>query len=209
MPEEQRNTLRYTPNIVRDEWVNIGVLLEEAEGSRRAIRLIEEPSEIARVRKLQPGADEEPLRALPSEFDARLQAPEAEVRIYLEKLDQTLSNGLQFSPQKGLLAEDFDTELDRLFRDHVAAPPSARTGIVENTRAWIRARLNNVIRRHRILGKLERSIRVEEFTQPGDPLRLDYRYRYNGTRGYEEQHISIVPLSRIEKFAKGLQARLQ
>ena len=63
----------------------------------------------------------------PSEFDARLRAPEAEVRTYLEKLDQTLSNVLQLSPQRGLLANDFDAELDRLFHDYVARPPSARS----------------------------------------------------------------------------------
>ena len=33
--------------------------------------------------------------------------------------------------------------------------------------------------------KLERGVRVEQFTQPGDPMRLDYPYRYSGTRGYE------------------------
>ena len=69
MPEEIRNTyryriLRYTPNLIRDEWVNIGVLLEEiperadgtghSEGPRHAVRLIEEASEIARVRRLHP-----------------------------------------------------------------------------------------------------------------------------------------------------------
>ena len=67
--------LRYTPNLVRDEWVNVGVLLEEVDGPRRAMRLIEDASEIARVRRLHPGADEDLLRALPSEFDARLRAP--------------------------------------------------------------------------------------------------------------------------------------
>ncbi|HXQ26153.1 MAG TPA: DUF3037 domain-containing protein [Candidatus Acidoferrales bacterium] len=268
MPEESKNTLRYrilryTPNLIRDEWVNVGLLLEEVDGPRRAMRLIEEASEIARVRRLHPGADEDLLRALPAEFDARLRAPEADVRTYLEKIGQTLSNVLQFSPQRGLLAEDFDAELDRLFRDHVAPPPSVRGGIVENTRVWIRARLNDVFRRHRILGKLEKGVRVEEFTQPGDPMRLDYAYRYNGTRGYlqtvalgrdpsqakvlaytaeriraraanseftaitevepvrdnprhqfiarlfEEQHISVVPLNRIEKFAEDLRPRLQ
>src|SRR5271155_1362057 len=100
MPEENGNIfryriLRYTPNLIRDEWVNIGVLLEEVEGPRRAMRLIEEPSEIARVRRLHPAADEDLLRALPAEFDARLAAPEAQVATYLEKLDQTLSNVLQ------------------------------------------------------------------------------------------------------------------
>ena len=213
MPEQDTTlryrVLRYTPNLVRDEWVNIGVLLEEVPeppGSgnparpRRALRVIEEPSEIARVRRLHPGADEELLRALPAEFDARLRTPDDEVAVYLEKLGQTLSNVLQFSPQKALLAGDFDAEMDRLFRDHVAPPAWARGGIVENTRAWIRARLNDVFRRHRILSHLERSIRVEEFTHPGDPLRLDYACRYNGTRGY----LHAVALGRDPAQAKVL-----
>ncbi len=43
--EEPRNMfqyriLRYMPNQLRDEWVNIGVLLEEASGERLAMRLI-------------------------------------------------------------------------------------------------------------------------------------------------------------------------
>lgn len=214
MPEEHRQTLRYqilryTPNLVRDEWVNIGVLLEEVSEvsspavpvrPRRAMRLIEEPSEIARVRRLHPAADESLLRALAGEFEAQLRASEAGVSAYFAKLGQTLSNALQFSPQRAVLAEDFDAELDRLFRDHVAPPPALRGGIVENTRAWIRARLNDVFRRHGILAKLERSVRVEDFTQPGDPLRLDYAYRYNGTRGY----LHAVALGRDPAQAKVL-----
>lgn len=275
MHEEQRmlryRVLRYTPNLVRDEWVNIGVLLEELPAphgttsarTRRAIRVIEDPSEIARVRRLHPGADEELLRALPAEFEARLDSAEPEAAAYLNKLDQTLSNVLQLGPQKAVLAGDFDAEMDRLFRDHVAPPAFVRGGIVENTRAWIRARLNDVFRRHRILDKLDRSVRVEDFTQAGDPFRLDYACRYNGTRGYlhsvvlgrdpaqakvlaytaeciraraetseftaitevdparenprhqfvarlfAEQRITVVPLSRVEKFADELRPRLR
>lgn len=195
-PEENRKTLqyrilRYTPDLVRDEWVNIGVLLEEAEVSRQEgravarqeIRLIHETPEIARVRRLHPNADEALLRSLPAEFESRLGEPSDEARAYLEKLGQTLSNTIQLGPQHAVLAEDFDAELDRLYREHVAPPPRLRGGIVESTRAWIRTRLRDVFRRHRLAGKLESSVRVEEFTQPGDPLRLDYGYR-NGVRGY-------------------------
>lgn len=131
MNERTRNAyryrvLRYTPNLTRDEWVNIGVLLEEVSGSRREMRMIEEQAEIARVRRLHPNADEELLRALPAEFDARLRDTDEVVRNYLDKLDQTLSNALQFSSQKGVLAEDFDAELDRLYRNLVAPPPRQR-----------------------------------------------------------------------------------
>jgi Protein of unknown function (DUF3037) len=189
MPEENRNTLRYrvlryTPNLVRDEWVNVGVLLEEIEGAtpRRDARFIEEDAEIARVRRIHPGADESLLRALGSDFDARLRSPAAASD--LEKLDQTLSNVLQFSPARGLLAENFDDELERLYREHVARPPSRRGGIVESASEWIRTRLKQALHARGIFGKLERNVRVEEFTQAGDPMKLAYAYRYNGTRGY-------------------------
>jgi len=198
---EPRNTfryrvLRYTPNVVRDEWVNVGILLEELQAagaetvSRRAMRVIEQQSEIARVKRLHPNADEELLRALPGEFDARLRGPYGEVNVYLEKLDQTLSNALQLSPQRALLATDFDVELDRLFTEYVAAPPRVRGGLLESTRAWIKQRINDVFLRRRV-PKLERNIPVEQFTEPGDSLRLDYGYR-NGVRGY----LHAVALSR-------------
>jgi len=173
--------LRYTPNLLRDEWLNIGVLLEETEGganpfTRRAIQIIEEDAEINRVRKLHPNADEDFLRALPREFQARLGDN-------FEKLDQTLSTLVQFSPQKAVLAEDFDAELDRLYQEHVALPARARGGMVEGARGWIRNKLNDVFRRHRVLGRMQRRVRVERFTHPGDPTRIDYAYR-NGVEGF-------------------------
>jgi hypothetical protein len=191
--------LRYLPNRARDEWVNIGVLLEEASGLRRAMRLIEEPGEFARVRRLHPDADEDLLHGLAPEFDARLRGPAAEVALYLQKLDQNLSNVLQLSPAKGLLAENFDAELDRLYRKQVTPPVRRAGGLMQNTRDWMRDKLNDVFRRHRILGKLEHRVRVEGFTQPGDPMRLDYGYQ-NGVRGF----IQSVSLRRDLPQAKAL-----
>lgn len=191
--ELQYRVIRYMPNLVRDEWVNIGVLLEEApregggvrENVRRAARFIEEPAEFARVRRLHPGADEMLLRSLAADFDARLRASEdGGAAEYLRRLEDSLSNAVQFGPWRGVLAEDFDAELERLYQAQVSPPRGARGGLLENTRAWIRGRLSDVFRRRGILGKMEKSLRVEEFTQPGDPLRIDYGYRANGTRGF-------------------------
>jgi Protein of unknown function (DUF3037) len=152
--------LRYLPNRARDEWVNIGVLLEEASGARQAIRLIEEPMEFARVRRVHPEADENLLRSLSTEFDAQLRGPAAEAAFNLQKLDLSLSNVLQFSQVKGLLADNFDAELDRLYREQVTPPVRRAGGLLQNTRDWMRDKLNDVFRRHRILGKLEHRVRV-------------------------------------------------
>jgi len=178
--------------------MNIGVLLEDGPSGQRAIKLIEEDSEFARVRRLNPAMDDSLLRGLAGTFDAELRKPNEAVAAYLEKLDQTLSNAVQFGPVKGVFAEDFDAELDRLYQDQVAPPARARGGIIESTRAWIKARLNDVFRRRRV-PQLARGIRVEEFTQPGDPLRLDYGYR-NGVQGY----IQAVALGRDTAQAKVL-----
>jgi hypothetical protein len=189
MADEPKNNyryqvLRYTPNIERDEWVNIGVLLEEFAGggvSRQAVRLIEQQSEFARIRRLHPDADEGMLRLLAGDFDSRMR-PSGEGVGYLKKLDGILSNALQLSPHHAVLATDFDAELDRLFHNYVAVPTRTRGGIIESTRAWIKQRINDVFLRRRV-PKLERGIPVAEFTEPGDPLRLDYGYR-NGVRGF-------------------------
>jgi hypothetical protein len=195
----QYRILRYMPNLLRDEWVNIGVLLEDASGARQAMRVIEEPGEFARVRRVHPDADEDFLHALAPEFEARLRGPAREAAVYLQKLEQNLSNTLQLGPPKGLLAENFDAELDRLYREQVTPAARRAGGLLQNTRDWMRGKLNDVFRRHRILGKLEQRVRVEGFTQPGDPMRLDYGYQ-NGVRGF----IQSVSLRRDLPQAKAL-----
>jgi hypothetical protein len=74
----------------------------------------------------------------------------------------------------------------------------ARGGLVESTRAWIKARFNDVLKRRHV-PRLERGIRVEEFTQAGDPMRLDCGYR-NGAHGF----LHAVALGRDASQAKVL-----
>src|SRR5277367_3721909 len=63
--------VRYSPSLVRDEWVNIGVLLFEERTGARKFRLIEEPEEFARVRRLHPQADEAVLWKLRDDLENR------------------------------------------------------------------------------------------------------------------------------------------
>src|SRR5712692_4430281 len=59
MPEENLrpcayHVVRYQPNLVRDEWVNIGVLLLDPATGRVRQRWLEEPADFARLRRLHP-----------------------------------------------------------------------------------------------------------------------------------------------------------
>ncbi len=195
------HVIRYTPNLIRDEWVNIGVVLQEPGDARFRVRLIEEESEFARVRRLHPSADETLLRGLPAFLENSLAEHKKELAQWIAKLDQTLSNAVQFSPQKGLLAADLDVELERLYAEHVA-PPRRRAAAAETagSRSDIRAHANQVFRTVGLWPKLARSVRVDQYTSPGDPLRLDYSYRRNGTVGF----IHSLALARDPAQAKVL-----
>jgi hypothetical protein len=206
MPDEGLHTcayrlLRYTPNLVRDEWVNIGVFIHDPIAKRAKVRLIEEMNEFARVRRLHPDADENLLRTLQADFETQFAEHGDNLSEYIATLDQTLSNVLQLSPQKGVLTEDLDAELDRLYHEQVEPPRYRATAAeVANTRNSIRTRITRVFRSAGILAQMQRSVRVDEFTYPGDPLKLDYSYRRNATRGF----VHALALSRDPAQAKVL-----
>ena len=181
--------LRYTPNLVRDEWVNIGVIVYDPETGERRLRMIEEQDEFARVRRLHPAADEDLLRKVRDDLEDRLKSA-ADVadgggwQRLLAKWDDTLSNALQLAPQKGVYAGDLDAELERLYADHVAPQrPGPRVG-APGSRAMVRGYCSQVWRLAQLWERLEKSVRVSDYTTPGDPMRIDYAYRRNGTRGF-------------------------
>jgi hypothetical protein len=184
--------LRYTPNLVRDEWVNIGVLLFDPQTGERRLRMIEEEEEFRHVRRLHPATDELLLRAIRDDLEDRFLSASinggtgqaSNWQGLLAKWDETLSNALQLAPQKGVFATDLDAELERLYGDHVALQRAASRVGAPGSRAMVRSYCSQVFRQARLWERLEKSVRAEQFTFPGDPMRLDYSYRRNGTRGF-------------------------
>jgi hypothetical protein len=192
------HVLRYTSDLIRDEWVNIGVILFDPLTGALRLRLVEEQDEYARIRRLQPTADEDVLRGFRDHLEDRFatflrnrQAEQdgtlpvgQELQKLIENWNNTLSNGLQLAPQKGVYADDLDVELERIYTERVAPPRKvARVGAPGN-RAMIRGYCSQVWKAAGLWDRIEKSVRVTEFTFPGDPMRIDYCYRRNGTRGY-------------------------
>jgi hypothetical protein len=206
--------LRYTPNLVRDEWINIGVLVYDPRSGERRLRLIEEQEEYARVRRLHPEADVSLLRALRDNLEERFDAARSSnghgangggangsaLQELLRKWDDTLSNALQLAPQKGVISSDLETELERLYGDHVALPRTPSRVGAPGTRVQMRSYCSQVFRQARIWDRIQKSVRASEFTYPGDPMRIDYSYRRNGTRGF----IHTLSVSRAPGECKGI-----
>ncbi|MGD0908095.1 MAG: DUF3037 domain-containing protein [Candidatus Acidiferrales bacterium] len=193
------HVVRYQPNLIRDEWINIGVLLLDPSSGRVRQRWLEEPADFARLRRLHPAADEELLLRLPAAFDREFAGRRMDAEAILDTFDRTLSNAVQLSPRKGVLSHDPDAELDRLFHEQVEPLREARRGPIEiRTRNDVRAQAADYFRTEKILRLMQRGVRVEEFTVPGDPMRIDFSYRRNGTRGF----VHAVALGRDPGQAK-------
>jgi len=204
--------LRYTPNLVRDEWLNIGVLVFDPQSGERRLRMIEEEAEYARVRRLHPQADEGLLRALRDDLENRFagarelfgangkgdEKASVDWLRLLGKWDETLSNALQLAPQKGVYADDLDAETERLYADHVAPQRAAGRVGAPGSRGEIRSYCAQVFRQARLWDRLSKGVRAEAFTFPGDPMRLDFGYRRNGTAGF----VQALSVSRAPADAK-------
>ncbi len=183
MPEENYKTfvahiLRYTSDLVRDEWLNIGILLFDPETGERSIRLIEEEREFARLRRMQPSADEDLIRrmrdhledhfeTLSQQFRGGSSTAPQDFRKLIEKWDGTLSTGLQLSPQKGVHAVDLEQEASRLYSEHVELERGGSRVGAPGSRATMRNYCSQVWHQARLWERIEKSTRVAEFTFPG------------------------------------------
>ena len=166
--------IRYVPDAVKDEFVNIGVLL--LNGDSADLRFTRD---WRRVRCLDPAADIEMLEALEADLRQQLTSGVLDRSTLLEKLRDYLSNGLQITAAKGCLAEDPAQELQTLaqmyLEQRVGRGSPAREG-----RALILRQMKDTFEQAGVWALMKKKIAAAQYTHKGDPLKIDCGYRPNG-----------------------------
>jgi hypothetical protein len=162
--------IRYVPDPVKNEFVNIGVLLRRGEQSELRFT-----RDWGRVRCLDPDADTEMLEALEIEIGNRLGA-QADRPPVMDLLDTSLSNGVQITESKGYLAETFPAGLEELMRLYVD-PPRKERSRRRSGRAAILAVMRTRFEQAGVWNLLRKQIPAADYTEDGDPLRIDCGYR--------------------------------
>ena len=168
--------IRYVPDAVRNEFINIGILLR-GSGQEQMLRFTRD---WARVRCVDPDADTAMLEALEGELRGRLlESEQAGVRPVLELIEDSFSNTLQITESKGCLAESMNAEIESLMRVYVE--PRKRSGIAKRSgRAAIQATMRTQFERSRVWDLMQKRVPAALYTRAGDPLRIDCAYRPNG-----------------------------
>jgi hypothetical protein len=170
--------LRYVPDVVRNEYVHIGVILREQGSPRAEVRFTRD---WRRVRCLDPDADTALLEAMESELRRQLQSGDRDEPAgrLMRLLEESLSLGVQLTESKAYLAESIPAGMEELMRLYVEPRPRERVPRLSG-RAAIQARMRTEFEHAGVWELLRKRIAASEYTRPGDPLRIDAGYRPNG-----------------------------
>lgn len=167
--------LRYVPNPISDEFVNIGLVLLPPE-THPELRFSKDWS---RVKGLDPQADLELLDAFRDEIQHEL-AHAADQYPLLKKIEESFSNTLQASESKACLTASPAQEADQLARIYLEGP-RRRASREQGPRQTILESMQEAFRGAGVWQRMATKIPVSKYSLPGDPLKIDCGYQANST----------------------------
>jgi Protein of unknown function (DUF3037) len=166
--------LRYVPHAVRQEFVNIGVLMVEAGANGSVLADVRFAKDWQRVQRLDPQADVEVIEALLREI--RAEVGEIKDRaMLLRRMEDSFSNVIQLSAPMQVVTATPAAEIETLasiFVDEAKVSPArAPTG-----RGRILEAMRDAFEQAGV-AKFLSSVPVAPYTKPGDPFKFDFGYR--------------------------------
>ena len=173
--------LRYVPNAVREEFVNIGLVMMETGGDGGGFAGAHFTREWRRARCLDPNVDVEMLEALGRDVKRRLQDVQQRAAL-LHEMMESYSNAVQLSAMGHCLAAEPEKELKKLAAKLVDAP---RIELRETTgrtvgRRWIHAEAERAFRSAGIWNLLEKDLPASPYTNAADDFTFDFAYAVSG-----------------------------
>ncbi len=169
--------VRYVPDRVKNEFVNIGVLLREAAKPDEAwLRLTRD---WARVRCLDPDADTALLEALEGEINERLRIGKEDFKPVMVVLEESFSNAVQLTEARACLAESPSLEMEQLMQLYVE-PRREKVARKQSGRAALASTMRRHFEHAGVWELMRKRIPAAMYTRAGDPLKLDCGYRPNG-----------------------------
>lgn len=179
--------VRYVPDLVRDESLNIGVFLHSPDERYLGCLFTDD---FRRVKRFHPHADLEMLRELQQHFDQEIDEQENDLEGYVRRMQDSYSNMIRVSLPSPCLLHDPQSEIKDLFARYVGARLSGPPP--EDTRVRIKQRLTAAFVHAGIWERLEKRISAERWTHKGDPFTFDFGYTPLEIRGKPNGHVKFI-----------------
>jgi len=173
--------LKYVPDVVKDERVNLGVLMIEPGFHADSFADLRFTRDWRRISCLDGQVDIEYLQAM--ERDLRMQLQEAGKREdVMRRVLESFSGLVQLSPMVPCEAEDPAKELGALAKIYLETPGTPAVKRILTGRQLILNKMEDSFVAEGIEKFLMRSVPVESYTSPGDPFMFDFGYRPKGKK---------------------------
>jgi hypothetical protein len=181
--------VRYVPNLAREEFLNIGLLVHSPEEDFLDCLFTDD---WRRIKRFHPQADAELLRELQPHFEQQIKEHEDKLDEFLREMQESYSNLIQVTPSRPCLLREPQAEMQALFERYVGARLAGPAP--QDTRMRIRQRLTDALRRHGVLDlpRFEKRIPASQWTEKGDPFCFDFGYRPLAFEGKPDGHVKLV-----------------
>jgi hypothetical protein len=169
--------VKYATNIFAGDAVTIGLAMCEP-GKENGFLRVRFTKDWDRLLNADPDADLDVLQAWEHELEIQL-ADAAQRDAFLKRLEESSSNALQISPVYRCLTDDPNAEFEVLRKIYL--PPVRRAESLHVTgRRRIRAQLSQALVEAGVWDLMLKDIAVAGYTSPGDPMKIDFGYRFGG-----------------------------
>jgi hypothetical protein len=182
--------LRYVPDVVKGEFVNIGVVLLESGEGEETFTDLRLTRDWRRVRCIDPDADIGLLEALEQELRSKLQSRVPEIINYrgplsrrewlLDQIETSWAGTLQMAPVMGVLTESPEVEIGVLAKAYLESQARGKQERAARGRMGIYNTMRGAFEDAGVWALLLKDIAAAEFTRPGDPFKVDFGYQPNG-----------------------------
>jgi hypothetical protein len=180
--------VRYVPDVVKEEFINIGVFLYcPAEQFLDCLF----SDDWRRVKGFHPQADTEFFKLLQADFEDQIREREKELELFIREM-QSYSNLIQLSPPCDCLTADLAAQLQQLFQRHVGVRLAGPTK--QDTRMRIKLRMTDCLRRHEVYEHrlFEKHIPASHWTDAGDPFLFDFGYKPPERAGKPNGRVRLI-----------------
>jgi len=182
--------LRYVPDVVKGEFVNIGVVLLENGDGEAAFTDVQLTRDWRRARCFDPDIDVGLLDALVQDLRSKLQSRVPEVINYkgpmsrrqwlLDQIETSWAGTLEMAPMMGVLTESPEAEIGVLAKVYLESQARGKQERVARGRMAIHNAMRGAFEEAGVWDSLLKDIPAAEFTRPGDPFKVDFGYQPNG-----------------------------
>ena len=172
--------LRYVPDLVKNEFVNFGLIMFDSSGTGfAAVRFAKD---LRRVKCLAPHVDLEVLHGMQADFARDLRDVTSRAEL-LQMIKNNFSNGVQASESFSCQTQSAERELEKLVdiylepsrirRESRDLPIVGRPRILHEMKACLQ--------RSEVLSLMWTGFPIAKYTHHGDPFEFDFGYSLDST----------------------------